>query len=211
MIKQVKITESDLHAIIKGTLCALFEEAQSKMDDSIETVEEGEEFNEQPTNDIVGENKKMFKVNETQLKDIVKESVLRVLIESGELHPSGAGKYGLAMDAASKARALGRREQAANLTRHGANAFNQQYSTDNFEMDDYGQLRQKGEDGIERMYRPQSKMNNSYNKDNVQDWKAKNYQIKNFARTAKAFPRKKMTGGLDAVDKVDKYIHGNNA
>lgn len=83
MKKQVKITESDLHAIVKNAVYTIFEEVGNDVSNNVETVEEGEEeeFNEQPTNDIVGEGKKQIKVSESQLKDIVKESVMKILSE----------------------------------------------------------------------------------------------------------------------------------
>lgn len=83
MKKQVKITESDLHAIVKNAVYTIFEEVGNNVSNSVETVEEGEdeEFNEQPTNDIVGEGKKPIKVSESQFKEIVKESVMKILSE----------------------------------------------------------------------------------------------------------------------------------
>ena len=39
------------------------------------------------------------------------------------------------------------------------------------------------------------------------EYSRENGEIKNAARTAKAFPRKKMTGGLDAVDKLDAQLN----
>jgi hypothetical protein len=176
---------------------------------------EFDDFNEQPVNNIAAESKQ-YKVNESQLHQIIKESVLRVLKESGETHRFGQGKYGLAMDAASKAKSLGRYEQSANLTRHGADAFNQQYGTPDFEMDEYGQLRHRSDTGKERLYRPNSVMNRLKSnvglqggKDALHSATINNSFIRDAARTAKAFPRKKMTGGLDAIDAVDAGLHGD--
>ena len=177
---------------------------------------EFDDFNEQPVNNLAANESKQYKVNESQLHQIIKESVLRVLKESGETHRFGQGKYGLAMDAASKAKSLGRYEQSANLTRHGADAFNQQYGTPDFEMDEYGQLRHKSDTGKERLYRPNSVMNRLKSnvglqggKDALHNATVNNSFIRDAARTAKAFPRKKMTGGLDAIDTVDAGLHGD--
>ena len=173
---------------------------------------EDETLNAQPGNNLVGE----MRVNESQLYDIIRESVKSVLSEIGDTHRFGAGKYGLAMDAASKARALGRNDQANSLTRHGADAFNKEYGTGGFEMNDYGEL-YVDDDGTDRMYRPQSTLDKleSQRQNQVQGAanqlnvaKTNNHIIQNRARTAKAFPRKKMTGGLDAIDKVDRGLHG---
>lgn len=46
------------------------------------SVEEEGEFNEQPTNDLVGEGRFQVKVNEAQLRKIVKESVNRILMKT---------------------------------------------------------------------------------------------------------------------------------
>lgn len=163
---------------------------------------EEEGFNEQPTNDVVGENK---------LYRIIKESVKNVLQEIGDTHRFHQGKYGLAMDAADKAKALGRTGQAANFEKYGSDEFNKLYGTPDFEMDEYGQLRHKGTDGKERMYRPQSKLDRikrvSPNNDRYDNAVSNNYYIKNSANTAKAFPRKKMTGGLKAIDDVDNKLN----
>lgn len=177
---------------------------------------EFDDFNEQPVNNIAAESKQ-YKVNESQLKDIIKESVMQVLNEIGDKHRFGMGKYGLAMDAASKAEALGRSKQAASLRSHGAEAFNKEYGTDGFEMNDLGQLTHIGDDKIVRMYRPQSRLNKLKSQTNLtggekryEDALRHNSFIKNAAQTAKAYPRKKMTGGINAIDNVDNGIHGNN-
>lgn len=172
---------------------------------------EGENLNAQPGNNLVGE----MKVNESQLYDIIRESVRSILAEIGDTHRFGMGKFGLAKDAASKARSLGRRDQADNLESYGADAFNSEYGTDDFGMDEYGQLRHRGKDGKERMYRPQSSLRSLEKQRGLQGGQDRydnalrnNSFIKNSAQVAKAFPRKKMTGGLNAIDTVDKGIHG---
>ena len=199
-----------------------FEENTQKECGSIKNLEEEgeEEFNEQPTNNLASESKKPTKITESQLFGIIRESVksiLKEICESGDSHRFGMGKYGLAMDAANKAKALGRNDQAYNLTSHAADAFNDEYGTDGFEMDQYGQLRHRGNDGKERLYRPNSKMNNLKSQINLQGGKdaydnalRNNSFIKNASQTAKAFPRKKMTGGLNAIETVDNGIYGDN-
>ena len=228
MKKQIKLTEAELHNVIEGAVKNLLEYNGAEMAknmklygrpsyDDDELDEFPNEFNEQPTNSVVGENKGQYKVTESQLHQIIKESVLNVLNEIGDTHRFGVGKYGLAMDAASKADSLGRKEQADNIRSHGANAFNKEYGTNGFKMNDLGKLRHTGSDGIEREYTPKNKLKDIERHINLQGGKERydkalrdNAFIKNAARTAKAFPRKKMTGGLDAISKVDDGIHGNN-
>lgn len=162
------------------------------------------------TNFIISNRNRRYKVNESQFKNIVKESVRKLIKEVGEKHRFGKGAYGLAMDAAKKANRLGRYDQAANLTSHAARYFNDEYGTDNFEMDEFGQLRHRGENNRETMYRPNSrieqlkKMGSRQNLDNAIEG---NSRIERAARTAKAYPRKKMTGGLDAINTVDAQLN----
>lgn len=162
------------------------------------------------TNFIISNRNRRYKVNESQFKNIVKESVRKLIKEVGEKHRFGKGAYGLAMDAAKKANRLGRYDQAANLISHAARYFNDEYGTDNFEMDEFGQLRHRGENNRETMYRPNSrieqlkKIGSRQNLDNAIEG---NSRIERAARTAKAYPRKKMTGGLDAINTVDAQLN----
>jgi len=252
MKTQIKLTESDLHAVIEGAVRNILKEygdlkstrekmgqaasrgvkrgdtstyhnamnslgkrGSSKNDyGDFQNGFEGEKLNSQPSNNIVGENQ--VKLTEYQLKEVIKESICRILCEVGDTHRFGMGKYGLAMDAASKAKSLGRTQQADNLTKHGAEAFNSEYGMNGFEMDDYGQLRHRGDDGKERMYRPKSVIRKLERQKTLQDGEKRldgalrnNSFIKNAAQTAKAFPRKKMTSGINAIDTVDNGIKGN--
>ena len=207
MKKLVKLTESDLHAIVEDAAMNVLNNLKKK-------DEQDDEFNEQPTNSLVGEGQ--IKVNESQLFDIIKESVCQILRESGDKHRFGLGKYGLAMDAANKAQALGRFDQADNLRSHGAEAFNDEFGTNGFEMDQFGRVNHVGSDGARRIYRPTSLMKHYKEKADqhydgmdkaFREYSRENGEIKNAARTAKAFPRKKMTGGLDAVEKLDAQLN----
>lgn len=207
MKKLVKLTESDLHAIVEDA-------AMNVLNNLKKNDEQEDEFNEQPTNDLVGEGQ--IKVNESQLFDIIRESVHQILKESGDKHRFGLGKYGLAMDAARKARSLGRFDQSDNLMRHGKDAFNQEYGTNEFDMDDFGRVNYNDGKGNRLIYRPASTMKHYKEKADqhydgmdkaFREYSRENGEIKNAARTAKAFPRKKMTGGLDAVDKLDAQLN----
>lgn len=166
------------------------------------------------TNFIISNRNRRYKVNESQFKNIVKESVKKLIREVGEKHRFGKGAYGLAMDAAKKARSLGRHDQADNLTSHAARYFNQDYGTDGFEMDKYGQLNHTGDLGRQTMYRPASKIrhmekNTGYlgGRQALDDANRGNERIRRAASTAKAYPRKRMTGGLDAIDTVDSQLN----
>jgi len=181
---------------------------------------ESDNLNDQPANNLANNEsrniKSQIKLTEEQLHQVIKESVYEILRESGDTHRFGMGKFGLAKDAANKARSLGRRDQADNLESYGADAFNSEYGTDDFVMDEYGQLRHRGKDGKERMYRPQSALRSLEKQRGLQGGQDRydnalrnNSFIKNSAQIAKAFPRKKMTGGLNAIDTVDKGIHGD--
>lgn len=216
MKKQVKLTESDLKNVVKGAVMNILKEYTDfdKMKtfgmSSFDEEADEDNFNEQPINNLAANEGRQYKVNEAQLYQIIKESVYRILKESGEKHRFGVGKYGLAMDAASKAKSLGRIAQASNLMQHASDAFNKEYGTDSFEMDGYGDLRHMGDDNNKRLYRPNSRMNRLKTNKSVYDKADEdNYYIRNAARTAKAYPRMKMTKGLSAVDTVDNFLHGN--
>ena len=83
MKQQFKLTESDLHNVIKGAVQIIIKEytdsEKKRMYGSPHDDEDLKKFNEQPTNDIVGEGK--IKVTEETLKEIIKESVKNVLSE----------------------------------------------------------------------------------------------------------------------------------
>lgn len=221
MKKQVKLTESDLKNVVKCAVMNILKEYtdfdKTKMygRPSFDYEdEEDDDFNEQPANNIASEGKQ-YKVSESQLYSILKESVMKILKESGDTHRFGAGKYGLAMDAASKARSLGRIKQSDNLKSYAADDFNERYGMNGFEMDEYGTLRHRGEDGKERMYRPSSMISNleaqkgmQGGSDRLDSALRNNSYIKNAAQIAKAYPRMRMTKGLDVVDTVDRGLHG---
>ena len=81
MKQQIKLTESELKLVIENSVKRVIKEFEdSDMEYSL--GDENDDFNEQPTNDVVGENK--IKVTESELKDIIKESVKRLLKEVGE-------------------------------------------------------------------------------------------------------------------------------
>lgn len=84
MKKQVKLSEADLHQVIKGAVESLLKEYTDfdKMKMYGEPTQDEDDFNEQPVNDIANESKEQFKVTESQLKDIIKESVIRILNET---------------------------------------------------------------------------------------------------------------------------------
>ena len=166
------------------------------------------------TNFIISNRDRRYKVNESQFKNIVKESVKKLIREVGEKHRFGKGAYGLAMDAAKKARSLGRHDQADNLTAHAARYFNDKYGTDGFEMDDFGRLKHTSDLGRQTMYKPGSKIRSlEKNTDSLGGQQAfydacdDNERIIRAARTAKAYPRKRMTGGLEAIDAVDSQLN----
>lgn len=211
MKKQVRLTEADIRNMVSDAVYSILESARNKSNvEECGTVEEeNDDFNDQPINNVA-ENRKQVKVTESELLGMIKESVINTLNEIGDKHRFGKGKYGLAMDAASKAKSLGRKDQAYNFIRHASDAFNKEYGTDNFQMDEFGNLRYNG-GREEMMYRPKSRMDafdktnnrNAYDKADVN-----NAKINREASIAKAFPRKKMQGGLDAIDAVDAGIHG---
>jgi len=162
------------------------------------------------TNFIISNRNRRYKVNESQFKNIIKESVKKLIREVGEKHRFGKGAYGLAMDAAKKARSLGRYDQADNLMAHAARYFNKDYSTDGFEMDNLGQLKYTTDSGKQIVYKPESRINrveklagrNAY-----YDAINGNERIKKAASTAKAFPRKRRTAGLNTIDAVDAQLN----
>ena len=158
--------------------------------------------------------KKLIRLTEQDLNRMIMETLDRVLKESGENHRFGQGKYGLAMDAAAKARKLGRIKQADNLVQHGSDAFNKEYGTGDFQMDDFGTLNYRGKNNDRMMYRPKSRMDKFKKlgtKNDFERAELHNAEIDNAASTAKAFPRKKMQSGLDAIDAVDAGINGYEA
>lgn len=218
MKRQIKLTESEFKSVIEGAVSKLVKEYtdfDKRKFYGRASSDEDDDFNEQPANNIASEGKQ-YKVNESQLYSIIKESVMKILKESGDTHRFGAGKYGLAMDAASKARSLGRIRQSDNLKSYAADDFNERYGMNGFEMDEYGTLRHRGEDGKERMYRPSSMIKNLEAQKGLQGGNDKldnalrnNSYIKNAAQIAKAYPRKKMTSGIDTIEKVDNGIYGN--
>ena len=162
------------------------------------------------TNFIISNRDRRYKVNETQFKNIVKESVKKLIRETGEKHRFGKGAYGLAMDAAKKARSLGRYDQADNLMAHAARYFNDKYGTDGFEMDELGRLKYTTDSGRQTTYKPESRINRVEKlagRDAYYDAINGNERIKKAASTAKAYPRKRMTGGLDAIDTVDAQLN----
>ena len=110
--------------------------------------------------------KKAIRLTESDLHRIVKESVNRVLNEIGGTHPSGEGNYALALDAARKARALGREQQAANFENYAQDYFNDRYGTENFGMDQGGQIHY-AEPDFQARYSPDQEvrgLQNNFNK-----------------------------------------------
>ena len=91
MKKQVKLTESDLKNVVKGAVMNILKEYtdfdKTKMYGRPSFDYEDEEdyednFNEQPVNNLAANEGRQYKVNESQLHQIIKESVMRILNES---------------------------------------------------------------------------------------------------------------------------------
>ena len=188
--------------------------------DKFETIEDNmNDLNDQPTNNLATNEGKQYKVNEKQLHQIIKESVMRILNEIGDTHPSGEGNYALALDAADKAARLGRHQQAANLRSHASRYFNDRFGTEEFGMDDNGKVGyeepdfwadytpypelDKESDGITD-YATQAERNDAANA--LKKKYHNNSEIERRASVARAYPRKRMTGGITSYNNFNNYM-----
>lgn len=89
MNKQVKLSESDFHDVVRGAVENILKEYTNfdkekmygKPSYNKEDVEDDDELNAQPTNNLATNEGKQYKVNEEQLHQIIKESVMRILKE----------------------------------------------------------------------------------------------------------------------------------
>ncbi len=227
MNKQVKLSESDFHDVVRGAVENILKEYTNfdkekmygKPSYNKEDVEDDDELNAQPTNNLATNEGKQYKVNEQQLHQIIKESVMRILNEIGDTHPSGEGNYALALDAADKATRLGRHQQAANLRSHASRYFNDRFGTEEFGMDDNGKVGyeepdfwadytpypelDKESDGITD-YATQAERNDAANA--LKKKYHNNSEIERRASVARAYPRKRMTGGITSYNNFNNYM-----
>ena len=186
MRKQVRLSEADIKNMVSDAVFNILE-----MDECGPVEEENDDFNEQPVNNVA-----------------------EGINESGE--KSVGGKYGLARKAAKLAREKGRHEQADNLLWYGVDEFNKDHATDGLRMDNLGRVRYIDDKGKAMYYRPGSCIKSiedmkGYNcaEASLRQALDDNNEIKRYASTAKAYPRKRMMSGLDKIEAVDAAINAN--
>ena len=143
--------------------------------------------------------KQRIRLTESDLHRIVKESVKRVLKESGEYLekemdlPKGGGKYALAKKAAALAYKQGRGEQGSNLEDYADDYFNDTFGFNN----DGNDFRINGM----RRAEFNGEMIPSHNSPN-QEAVNKREQLDKKMNNLKAFPRMKARIGMETYDKV---------
>ena len=161
-----------------------------------------------------------IRLTESDLHKIIKESVNRILNEIGDTHESGEGDYALGLDAADKAEKLGRWQQADNLRQHAARYFNKRYGTEEFGMSDDGSVGYLEPD-FEATYTPYSNLHKESDgiknfdsqgernraSDSVRKKYDDNQEIEKRASIAKAYPRKRMTGGIKSYNNFNNYMN----
>ena len=216
MRKQVRLSEADIKNMVSDAVYSILEmeECGPSFNEYAPIEEEDDDFNEQPINNVT-EGRRQVKVTESELFGIIKEAVIRTINESGE--NSIGGKYGLALKASKLAQGKGRFDQADNLMGHAVRTFNKDHATDGFEMDSIGRIVHADRKGNSRYYRPGSKIKaiedmKGYQgaREALQGALDDNNEIKRFASTAKAYPRKRMMSGLDKIEAVDADINGDD-
>lgn len=216
MRKQVRLSEADIKNMVSDAVYSILEmeECGPSFNEYTPIEEEDDDFNEQPINNVT-EGIRQVKVTESELFGIIKEAVIRTINESGE--NSIGGKYGLALKASKLAQGKGRFDQADNLMGHAVRTFNKDHATDGLEMDGFGRVTHIDKKGRRMHYRPGSKIRamdkmRGYQggTDALRDALSDNEEIRKFASTAKAYPRKRMMSGLDKIEAVDADINGDD-